>query len=78
MDYFSIIKHLLVSIIMILCLCTMPLNSNIDVCVKSNIMFQHVCFVHEFQIVLRYLALLNVCVIWKECCIIITIIISKL
>ena len=37
MDYFSIIKHLLISIIIILCLCTMPLNSNIDMCVKSNV-----------------------------------------
>ena len=35
----------------ILCLCTMPLNSNIDIGI-SNIKFQHVCFVHEFQTVL--------------------------
>ena len=42
-------------------LCTMPLNSNIDVCVKLNVTFQHVCFVHEFQTVLRYKALLNIC-----------------
>ena len=56
----SIIKHLLIIIILIiLCLCTMPLNSNIDVCVKSNITFQHVCFVHEFQTVLRCNSLLK-------------------
>ena len=51
MDYFSIIKYLLISIKIILFLCTMPLNSNIDIGVKSNIKFQHVCFVHEFQTV---------------------------
>ena len=36
---------------------------DIDVRVKSNIMFQHVCFVHEFQTVLRCKAHLNVCMI---------------
>ena len=64
MDYFSIIKHLLISIIIISCLYTIALNSNIiDVCVKSNITFQHVCFVQELQTVLRCKALFNVCMI---------------
>ena len=57
MDYISIIKHLLISIIIKLCVCTMPLNSKIDIGVKSNITFQHVCFVHEFQTVLSFKAL---------------------
>ena len=57
MDFFCIIKHFLISIIIILFVTTMPLNSNIDIGVKSNIKFQHVCFVHEFQTVLRCKAL---------------------